>query len=63
MNKTELIATVAESAGITKKDAERVLNAAFDARLRRRAAGRTRPRRQGKAVAFEAPDPAGHRGL
>ena len=37
MNKTELIATVAESAGITKKDAERVLNAAFDARLRRRA--------------------------
>ena len=31
MNKTELIATVAESAGITKKDAERVLNAAFDA--------------------------------
>ena len=31
MNKTELIATVAENAGITKKDAERVLNAAFDA--------------------------------
>ena len=31
MNKTELIATVAENAGISKKDAERVLNAAFDA--------------------------------
>ena len=31
MNKTELIAAVAESAGLTKKDAERVLNAAIDA--------------------------------
>ncbi|MBR4289605.1 MAG: HU family DNA-binding protein [Oscillospiraceae bacterium] len=31
MNKTELIASVAQSAGLTKKDAERVLNAAFDA--------------------------------
>ena len=31
MNKTELIAAVAQSAGLTKKDAERVLNAAFDA--------------------------------
>ncbi|MBQ8833827.1 MAG: HU family DNA-binding protein [Oscillospiraceae bacterium] len=31
MNKTELIAAAAESAGITKKDAERVLNAALDA--------------------------------
>ena len=30
MNKTELIAAVAQSAGLTKKDAERVLNAAFD---------------------------------
>ena len=30
MNKTELIAAVAEKAGLTKKDAERVLNAAFD---------------------------------
>ena len=30
MNKTELIAAVAESAGLTKKDAERVLNAAID---------------------------------
>ena len=30
MNKTELIAVTAEKAGITKKDAERVLNAAFD---------------------------------
>ena len=31
MNKTELIAAVAESAGLTKKDTERVLNAAIDA--------------------------------
>jgi len=31
MNKTEWIAATAESAGITKKDAERVLNAAIDA--------------------------------
>ena len=31
MNKTELIATAAESAGLTKKDTERVLNAAIDA--------------------------------
>ena len=31
MNKTELIAAVAESAGLTKKDTERVLNAALDA--------------------------------
>ncbi len=30
MNKTELIAAVAEQAGLTKKDAERVLTAAFD---------------------------------
>ena len=30
MNKTELIAATAERAGITKKDAERVLNAAID---------------------------------
>ena len=31
MNKTELIASVAESAGLTKKDTERVFNAAIDA--------------------------------
>ena len=31
MNKTELIAIAAENAGLTKKDTERVLNAAFDA--------------------------------
>ena len=31
MNKTELIATIAEGAGLTKKDTERVLNAAIDA--------------------------------
>lgn len=30
MNKTELIAAAAEASGITKKDAERVLNAAID---------------------------------
>ena len=31
MNKSELIAMTAESTGLTKKDAERVLNAALDA--------------------------------
>jgi DNA-binding protein HU-beta len=31
MNKTELVAVVAENAGITKKDAERVVNATLDA--------------------------------
>lgn len=31
MNKTELIAIAAERAGITKKDAERLINAAIDA--------------------------------
>ena len=31
MNKTELIASVAENAGLTKKDTERVLNACLDA--------------------------------
>ncbi len=31
MNKTELIAAAAERAGLTKKDTERVLNAAIDA--------------------------------
>ena len=31
MNKTELIAAVSQSAGLTKKDTERVLNAALDA--------------------------------
>ena len=31
MNKTELIAAVAEKAGMTKKDAERAVNAALDA--------------------------------
>ena len=30
MNKTELIASVAESAGLTKKDTERVVNACLD---------------------------------
>ena len=30
MNKTELIAVAAERAGLTKKDVERVLNAALD---------------------------------
>ena len=31
MNKTELIAIAAENAGLTKKDTERLLNAAIDA--------------------------------
>lgn len=31
MNKSELIAITAENTGLTKKDAERVLNAALDA--------------------------------
>ena len=31
MNKTELIAVAAEHAGVSKKDAERVVNAAIDA--------------------------------
>ena len=31
MNKTELIAAVAQNAGMTKKDAERAVNAAIDA--------------------------------
>ena len=31
MNKTELIAAAAQSAGLTKKDTERVVNAALDA--------------------------------
>ena len=30
MNKTELIAVVAEKTGITKKEAERIVSAAFD---------------------------------
>ena len=30
MNKTELVASVAEKAGITKKDAEKALNAVFE---------------------------------
>lgn len=30
MNKTELITAAAQSAGVTRKDAERVLNAALD---------------------------------
>ena len=31
MNKTELIAAIAEKAGLTKKDAERAVNATIDA--------------------------------
>jgi len=31
MNKTELVAIVAEKSGLTKKDAERVVSATFDA--------------------------------
>ena len=39
MNKTELIAAAAESAGVAKKDAERVINAAIDAITRTMAEG------------------------
>lgn len=39
MNKTELIAATAENAGISKKDTERVLNAAIDAITAALAAG------------------------
>ena len=31
MNKAELVATVAEKAGLSKKDSEKAINAAFDA--------------------------------
>ena len=33
MNKTELIASVAQNANITKKDAERIVNAGHDQEL------------------------------
>lgn len=39
MNKTELIAAAAQSAGLTKKDTERVINAALDAITASLAAG------------------------
>lgn len=39
MNKTELITAVAENAGVPRKDAERVLNAAIDAITAALAAG------------------------
>ena len=39
MNKTELIASVAQTAGVTKKDAERVVNAAFGTITAQLAAG------------------------
>lgn len=39
MNKTELIAAAAEKAGLTKKDTERVINAAIDAITAALAAG------------------------
>ncbi len=39
MNKTELTAAAAQAAGVTKKDAERVLNAALDAITAQLAAG------------------------
>ena len=39
MNKTDLIAAAAESAGVAKKDAERVLNAALDIISKKLAAG------------------------
>lgn len=39
MNKTELIAVVAERTGVTKKDAERVVSATFDTIAAQLAAG------------------------
>lgn len=39
MTKTELIATIAENTGITKKDAERVVNATFETIAAKLAAG------------------------
>ena len=39
MNKTELIAAVAEKTGLTKKDAERVVNATFETITQNLAAG------------------------
>ena len=39
MNKTELIAAAAEKAGLSKKDTERVLNAAIDTVIASLAAG------------------------
>lgn len=39
MNKNELIAAAAQSAGLTKKDTERVINAALDAISAQLAAG------------------------
>ena len=39
MNKNELIAAVAENSGMTKKDTERVINAALDAISAQLAAG------------------------
>ena len=39
MNKTELIASVSQSAGLTMKDSERVINAALDAVTASLAAG------------------------
>ena len=39
MNKTELIASVAQSAGLTKKDTERCINAALDTIVASLAAG------------------------
>jgi len=39
MNKTELVAAVAEKAGMTKKDAERVVNATVDTIIQNLAQG------------------------
>ena len=39
MNKSELIAAAAESAGVAKKDSERIINAALDIITRKLAAG------------------------
>ena len=41
MNKTELVAAVAEKAGMTKKDVERVVNATVDTIIQSIANGET----------------------
>ena len=65
MNKTELIAAAAEGAGLTKKDTERVINAAIDAvtaalvkgdRCRSPASAPSRPR-SGKPALASTPTP------
>ena len=43
MNKAELVAAVAEKTALSKKDSEKAVNAAFEARLPRRRFPSSRP--------------------